>query len=129
MLSACNIRRNLCVHPVVTRFADSALLDSGHWVLRHCANVSPAEHRWKSYIGSIFKNMPVGTRIQVWRRTKTITSGGLRRNDLKLNKRGKLVSRRVSKQQIKRSNLGAHLTKKPLRRSKRIRKKAQMYMY
>ena len=71
--------------------------------------------------------MPIGTRLQVWRGTKTHTSGGLSRKDLKKNAKGKLVSKRVSAQQARRSNLGSHKTKRRLRRSTRVRKRPKRY--
>ena len=64
----------------------------------------------------------VGSRNEVWKRTATKTTGGLVRNDLMKNKYGKIVSRRLHKQQSARSNLGSWKQKR-LRRSKRIRGK------
>jgi hypothetical protein len=71
--------------------------------------------------------MPIGTRLEVWRRKKTHTAGGLTRKDLKKNKNGKLVSKKVSAQQSRRSNLGSHKTTRTLRRGTRVRKKPKRY--
>ena len=60
---------------------------------------------------SVFVKMP-GTRLQVWRGSKTKTSGGLRKADLKKNKRGKIVSKKVSAKQTSKSNLGVDLRSK-----------------
>ena len=65
----------------------------------------------------------VGSRNEVWKRTATKTTGGLVRNDLMKNKYGKIVSRRLHRQQSARSNLGSHQKQQRLRRSKRIRRK------
>ena len=39
----------------------------------------------------------VGSRLQVWKGSKTKTSGGLTKSDLMENKRGKIVSKKASK--------------------------------
>ena len=38
--------------------------------------------------------MTIGTKLQVWNGTKEKTSGGLTKNDLVKNKRGKIVSKK-----------------------------------
>ena len=67
--------------------------------------------------------MPVGTRIEVWNRKATHTAGHLVRRDLMRNKHGKIVSRKVHRQQSARSNLRDHLKPRRARRSARVAKK------
>ena len=47
----------------------------------------------------------VGTRLEVWRRVAKQTSGGLKRDDFMINKRGRLVSKRRSASSKKSNNL------------------------
>jgi hypothetical protein len=56
--------------------------------------------------------MPVGTKLQVFRGTKTHTRGGLTKNHLKRNKRGKIVSKKASAFAKKQNNLGNFLVGK-----------------
>ena len=51
-------------------------------------------------------------RIRVWKGELKKTTGGLTRDDLVKNKRGKLVSRRKSKQAAEQNNLGDWLRNK-----------------
>ena len=51
-------------------------------------------------------------RVRVWRGELKKTTGGLSREDLVKNKRGKLVSRRKSKQAAEQNNLGEWLRNK-----------------
>ena len=44
----------------------------------------------------IFKKI-IGSRAEVWHGTAKKTSGGLLKKDLKMNKRGRIVSRKKSK--------------------------------
>ena len=52
-----------------------------------------------------------GSRLEVYRGTKQKTAGGLSKKDLKLNKYGKIVSKKASAQAKKKSNLSKHLKK------------------
>ena len=54
----------------------------------------------------------VGDRRQVWLGQAAKTKHGLTRSDMKLNKKGKLVSKKLSQWAKKKSNLGKHLEKK-----------------
>ena len=51
-------------------------------------------------------------RVRVWRGELNKTTGGLKKEDLVKNKRGKLVSRRKSKQAAEQNNLGEWLRNK-----------------
>ena len=50
-------------------------------------------------------------RLEVWRGIRAKTSGGLRKEDLVKNKRGKIVSKRKSEQAGEQNNLGDFLRK------------------
>ena len=63
--------------------------------------------------------MQVGSRLEVWNGTKSKTSGGLVKSDLKMNSKGKIVSKKVSEQ----------ATKRNLKRKKVKRKKKTWYKY
>ena len=41
-------------------------------------------------------NQLIGSRAQVWHGTAYKTSGGLRKSDLKMNKHGRIVSKKMS---------------------------------
>ena len=56
--------------------------------------------------------MPQSERKQVWAGKKRVTSGGLTKSDLLLNKRGKLVSKKKSLLAKSENNLGGWLRKK-----------------
>ena len=66
----------------------------------------------------------VGSRQEVWKGLKQKTSGGLTKNDLKKNKAGRIVSKRVSAKASQRSNLKKFLIRP---RSTRRRKKPVRY--
>ena len=51
-------------------------------------------------------------RLEVWRGVRAKTSGGLRKEDLTKNKRGKIVSKKKSSQAFEQNNLGGFLRKK-----------------
>ena len=51
-------------------------------------------------------------RLEVWRGIRAKTSGGLRKEDLVKNKRGKIVSKKKSTQAFEQNNLGGFLRKK-----------------
>ena len=57
-------------------------------------------------------------RMEVWRGTRLQTSGGLRKSDLIKNKRGKIVSKKKSRQAGSQNNLGSWLRKKGVKVSK-----------
>jgi len=65
-----------------------------------------------------------GSRLEVWQGTKKKTSGGLTKKDLKKNKAGRIVSKRVSQKAAQRSNLKGFLIRP---RSTRRRKKPVRY--
>jgi hypothetical protein len=52
-----------------------------------------------------------GTRRQVWNKTAQSTRHGLKRSDLRINKKGKLVSAKKQRLAKKKSNLGSLLAK------------------
>ena len=52
----------------------------------------------------VFKKT-VGSRAEVWHGTAKKTSGGLMRKDLKMNKRGRIVSRKMSNRATKERRL------------------------
>ena len=56
--------------------------------------------------------MPQNERQRVWKGELKKTSGGLRKQDLIKNKRGKLVSRKKSEQAGSQNNLGSWLREK-----------------
>ena len=68
----------------------------------------------------------VGSRIQVYRGSALATSGGLRKSDLKLNSKKKVVSKKASAVSQRKSNLKGFLIRK---RSTRVRKKPKRYGY
>ena len=51
-------------------------------------------------------------RLEVWRGVRAKTSGGLKKEDLTKNKRGKIVSKKKSSQAFEQNNLGGFLRKK-----------------
>jgi len=51
-------------------------------------------------------------RLEVWRGVRARTSGGLKKEDLTKNKRGKIVSKKKSGQAFEQNNLGGFLRKK-----------------
>ena len=57
-------------------------------------------------------------RLEVWRGIRAKTSGGLRKEDLVKNKRGKIVSKRKSEQAGDQNNLGDFLRKDGIKVSK-----------
>ena len=61
----------------------------------------------------------VGSRYQVFTGKAEKTSGGLRKNDLKKNKQGRIVSKKVSANAKRNSNLGTRLQGQRRRRSTR----------
>ena len=68
--------------------------------------------------------MTQGSRLEVWQGKKDKTSGGLTKKDLKKNKAGRIVSKRVSDKAANRSNLKRFLIRS---RSTRKRKKPVRY--
>ena len=67
-----------------------------------------------------------GQRRQVWNRDAEMTRGGLRKIDLKENKQGKIVSRRVSrlgKKQFKKNGLADDMADEFCRRPRRCRRR------
>ena len=56
--------------------------------------------------------MSTNQRLEVWRGTRAKTSGGLTKNDLVKNKRGKIVSKKKSSQAGSQNNLGHWLREK-----------------
>lgn len=46
------------------------------------------------HIGSVSYELLVGSRAQVWHRTAHKTAGGLKRDDLMMNKHGRIVSKK-----------------------------------
>ena len=63
--------------------------------------------------------MQVGSRLEVWNGTKSKTSGGLVKSDLKMNRKGKIVSKKVSEQ----------ATKRNLKRKPKVKRKKTWYKY
>ena len=47
----------------------------------------------------------IGSKRQVWNRSRSKTKGGLTRKDLKKNKRGRIVSRRLSRKSKRENRL------------------------
>jgi hypothetical protein len=78
------------------------------------------------YIPMGFNKM-YGSKLQVYRGKRTKTSGGLKKSDLKKNSRGRIVSKKASAAARRTNNLGTHKSKKPTRRSHRLRGKRVNY--
>ena len=73
--------------------------------------------------------MPVGSKLQVFRGTRTRTPGGLTKQDLVKNKRGKVVSKKSSAAAKKSNNLRDFRAKKAVKKllPKRKRKKPSKF--
>ena len=65
-----------------------------------------------------------GTRLQVWKGDKHQTSDGLKKSDIKKNKAGRLVSKKVSNRAKQNSNLKGFLIRP---RGTRKRRKPKRY--
>jgi len=63
----------------------------------------------------------LGTRLQVFRGTRSKTAGGLTKGDLRRNKVGKIVSKKASQGAKRKSNLGRYLSKKTKARKRKVK--------
>ena len=71
--------------------------------------------------------MTVGTRAEVWNGKKQTTVGGLTKKDLKKSKSGRIVSKKVSQNAKKKSNLTKFLINPKAKQKKDKTKKRDRY--
>ena len=75
------------------------------------------------------KTMTVGTRTEVWNGKKQTTVGGLTKKDLKKNKSGRIVSKKVSQNAKKKSNLTKFLINPKAKKDKKTKKRDRYGIY